>query len=581
MIFDMNDFGLQAGGEHDATLAVYDALKACRQAAKPTLVFPAGTYHFHPEKAVERYYHITNHDQGATSRTAFPLLEMEGLTIDGQGSQFMFHGRIIPFVLEKARDITLRNFSVDWERPMFEQGTVAETGAQSFVVRLGEGVTYKVESGRLYFTFGGREEPVWGLHDIDPQTMAHAYQSGDRISWSSFKKLRMEEVGPGLIRVGGGPKHMPQAGNLIVMRIGRREHPGLFLQDSANVRIENVTVHHAPGMGLVAQRCADIRLSRFDVKRKPGSGRAVTATADATHFTNCKGSIVLEDCLFENQLDDPLNVHGIYAQIAERLSDRSILVRLMHGMQKGVVIAEQGEEMQFIRSDSLMSYASAEVVSADRLNADYTAIVFDRPLPETMQIGDAVENKTWNSDLTVRRCTVRANRARGFLITTPGNVLLEHNTISAPGAGIKISGDANLWYESGAVGDVTIRHNHFLACNYCFPDWGQAVIDIDPEIAEPEAHPASYHRNIRIERNVFETFDIGIVYGHSIDGFVFRDNVIKRTSDYPMHRGMTHAIQLKAVRNWLISGNECPEDARTALIGEEKVDISVHRTAKV
>ncbi|CAG7650581.1 right-handed parallel beta-helix repeat-containing protein [Paenibacillus allorhizosphaerae] len=581
MNIDLNDFGLTAGREHDATLAVYRALKHCKEVERPTLVFPAGTYQFHPEKAVEGYYHITNHDQGGTRKIAFPLIGPEGLTIDGQGSEFIFHGRIIPFVLEHARNITLRNFSVDWERPMFEQGTVAETGEQSFVIRLREEAKYKVDAGRLYFTFGGREEPVWGLHDIDPNTMAHAYQSGDRISWSSFKKLRMEEIGPGLIRVAGGPRHMPKAGNIIVMRIGRREHPGLFLKDSANVQIDNVTVHHAPGMGLVAQRCTDIRLHRFDVRLKPGSGRAVTATADATHFTNCKGAIVLEDCLFENQLDDPLNVHGIYAKIAERLSDRSILVQLIHGMQKGVVIAEPHDEMNFIRSDSLTSYSSAEVVSADRLNADFTAITFDRPLPETMRIGDAVENKTWNADLTVRGCTVRANRARGFLITTPGKVLLEHNTISAPGAGIKISGDANLWYESGAVGDVTIRHNRFLACNYCFPDWGRAVIDIDPEIAEPEAYAESYHRNIRIEHNVFETFDIGIVYGHSVNGFVFRDNVIRRTSDYPMHKGMPFTIQLKAVKNSCISGNECPEDARTAFIGTEKVDISADHSAKV
>ncbi|MDF2726388.1 MAG: hypothetical protein K0Q59_6066, partial [Paenibacillus sp.] len=243
-------------------------------------------------------------------------------------------------------------------------------------------------------------------------------------------------------------------------------------------------------------------------------------------------------------------------------------------MTKGVPIAAEGDRLRFVNRDSLLGFGEGAAARVFTLNADYQLVRFEGRLPDQLRAGDFVENASCNPNLTVRHCTARANRARGFLITTSGRVLLEHNTISAPGAAIKISGDANSWYESGAVNDVTIRHNRFLSCNTCCPDWGRAVIDIDPEIAEPEAHGGCFHRNIRIEDNRFETFDIGLVYGHSIDGFSFRNNRVVRTDDYPMHRHMKQAIQLKAVRNVDISDNEAPEDGDAVRLGSEDYSLA-------
>jgi len=574
MIIHMEQFGLKQGAGGDATLAVHLALKMCRDAGQAaTLLFPKGTYFFKPGDMVEKQLYITNHDQGGTRRVAFPLVGVKGLTIDGQGSEFIFHGPVIPFVLEHTEGVTMRNLTIDWDRPMFEQGIVVESGAYSFVVQLAEGVPYEAADGRIFFHFGGEWLPVWGMHDMDPVTNAHTFQSGDRLSWSAFKTLRVEEAGLGRVRVCGELQHVPEVGHVIAMRFGRRENPGIFINGGRDVSIEQVTVHHAPGMGLVAQRCTNIRLLGFDVRVRPESGRVVTATADATHFTNCRGTIVMEHCLFENQLDDPCNVHGIYARIIRRLSEDSILVQLMHEMQIGVEVAEAGDDLQFVNADSLLGYETATVREAEALNAHYTVIRFANPLPDAVRVDDVVENLSWNADLIVRHCTVRANRARGFLITTQGRVLLEHNHISAPGAGIKISGDANSWYESGAVSDVTIRSNTFAACNYCFPDWGRAVIDIDPEIERPESHDTPYHRNIRIEDNDFETFDHGIVYGHSVDGFVFRNNRVRRTNAYPRHYGMKHALELTAVLRADIGGNVCPPDNDQGILNGENISL--------
>ncbi|WP_248924035.1 right-handed parallel beta-helix repeat-containing protein [Paenibacillus hamazuiensis] len=568
MLIRVEDFGVVPDSPEDATLAVYRAIKQCRGIERPTLVFPKGTYRFKPEKAFEKQLFITNHDQRGLHKIAFPLVGMDDLTIDGQGSEFVFYGSIIPFLIENSRNVRLRNMTIDWERPMFEQGEFVRATPESFDIRL-SGPRYELNGNRLTVEYDGREEAIWGIHEVDPETGAHAYGSGDRLSWSSFKKLTLEEVGKGIIRFSGKPRHVPKPGSGALMRLGRREHPGIFLKDSSDCRIEDVTVHHAPGMGLVAQRCADISLRGFNVMRRPGAGRWVTATADAVHFTYCRGRIELEHCLFENQLDDPLNVHGIYARIAERLSDDTLLVQLIHDMQVGVEIADPGDDVRFVDNESLLAYAEATVTSVEKMNARYTVISFDRPLPDMVKVGNVLENATWSPDLTIRHCTFRSNRARGLLITTPGKVLVEHNVISAPGAGIKISGDANSWYESGAVRDVVIRNNTFLDCNYCYPDWGNAVIDIDPEIEHPERFSICYHRNIRIEHNEFHTFDSGIVSGHSVDGFVFRHNRIRRSGSFPPNADRIYAIELAASRNADISDNVAEGGSFMALVGTD------------
>ena len=42
-----------------------------------------------------------------------------------------------------------------------------------------------------------------------------------------------------------------------------------------------------------------------------------------------------------------------------------------------------------------------------------------------------------------------------------------------------------------------------------------------------------FHSGIVIEDNEFETFDMPILYAKSVDGLVFRNNVIRQNHDYP------------------------------------------------
>ena len=85
-----------------------------------------------------------------------------------------------------------------------------------------------------------------------------------------------------------------------------------------------------------------------------------------------------------------------------------------------------------------------------------------------------------------------------------------------------------------------------------------AVISIYPEIPNLNAQKAFFHGGkkhaIRIEDNVFETFDYPLLYAKSVDGLLFKGNIIHKNSDYPPFHWNKSSILLERVTNVSIEG---------------------------
>lgn len=547
LLVEVTSFDVVPGSGLDATWGVGRAIRHCRGLSGAVLRFPPGRYEFWPELAAEETFFISNHDNEGRRRVAFPLNGMKDFTVEAAGAEFIFHGLILPFRLEHCENVTLRGFTVDWEVPMMAQGTVLGSGEDWFDLAVEPEYKCRVADGKLLFRGEGWEREVWGLIEYDPATRATAYGSGDQWSYGPFKSMTAEERPEGVIRYRGNASgRAPADGNKIVFRFGKRDHPAIALSGCRGITAEDITVYHALGMGLIAQSCADVRLDRFHVTVRPGSDRLFSAKADATHFVYCSGRLELAGCVLEHQMDDPCNIHGIYGRIAKQLDSATLLVQLVHRQQQGVDIAAAGERVRLVSGKTLLPYGTLTLRSVEVLNAEYMVLAFDGALPDGIRPGDGVENLDRTAEVTIRGCTVRRNRARGFLLTNSGSVVMTDNTISAPGAGIKISGDANFWYESGGARSIVIRNNTFLDCNYAYPSWGKAVIDIDPVIQEPETAGGYYHGEIRIEGNTFRTYERALVRGHSVAKLVFRGNKVEPSDTYPPHGKAVHALDLAA-----------------------------------
>lgn len=569
----------------DVAPAVVQAIAECKAKGINKLVFPKGVYHFYPQKAYEKYCFITNHDDGLRS-TPFPIIGMSNFQIEADSAEFIFHGLMLPVIIENSQNISLSGFSIDWEIPLHSEVEVVAVDkvAKTFDIRIDPDTPYELRNGEVIFLKESYEHNLERAQIWDPATMAVAYNSDrvvqlnltepsivrnldaideryphDRLSGEYRYRGRTniqvaEELEPGLVRISGHNKPLPGKGHIIVAK-GRNAYnrlaPAIRVQSSKDIFLNNVTVHHAGGMGLVAERTENISLDHFNVKLKPRSGRMLTTTADATHFNNCRGLVRMSDCLFENMLDDGTNIHGVYMILEDILDKNTIGVRIGHFQQMGFDFAAPGDRIGFVKSGiSYFPYAKAEVASFNKINKRYYTIKFKQDLDPEIEVGDLLDNLDWYPEVEIVNCTVRNNRARGFLLSSPRKILCEGNYFSSMMGSLSMgAGFGGSWYESGFAQEVVIRDNIFADGGY--GGGSRALISFH---ARQSDDPFVF-KKIIIEDNEFKTFDPMIIDGVLADSLIIRNNSISKSGTYPPLNPDNPVIKIDRVNYTDLSGN--------------------------
>ena len=328
-------------------------------------------------------------------------------------------------------------------------------------------------------------------------------------------------------------RKLPPVGSIVSHAKGGIEHltryaPGFQTQNCKNVVYEKVIIHHSLGMGFLFERTENIKIVNSGVYTRDGSDRYISSTADATHFANCKGDVLVENCRIEGMLDDGTNVHGTYVKIDEIINDYTVRIALHHFEQMGFQFADTDDEVWFIQKPSPKRGEVNTVVKATFINDKYTELTFKNKIPSTLSKDDVIENKTWNPVFTMRGCRVTKHRARNAMIKTPLKIVIEDNYFSSDMSSIGLRGETSKWYESGAVGDVLIRNNHFVDCSHGGTD--HAVLWVSPKLNDKFNQTEIYDRNIIFENNVIEGFNSRIVWADRLDGLIFRNNTIKQTT---------------------------------------------------
>lgn len=513
--------------EKDATPGIIEAVRLCRQKKASRLSIPKGTYNFYPDYAIEKCVYISNND-GGIKRIAFDLSDLSNLEIDGNGSRFIFHGFISPFLLENTRNVTLKNLSIDYARTFHSEGKILAVYGDSIDVRFSQAYPYKIDHSVLTFIDERKNEYPWmSLLEFDPVKRETAYKAVDY--WCG-PHVRVKELSQGVIRV-YYPGIRATVGNVMVFGAAHRLVPAFILSRCSNISFSGIDIYHCGGMGIVAQMSRDISIDHVNVTPAPQSGRVVSLTADATHFANCSGYIRITDCLFENQKDDATNIHGLYAQIDSVLSVKELLVKLVHPQQHGVRFIVPNQKIEFVDAQSLETYAQNEVRTVEYINKEYMKVTVKQPLSKEVKLKDGIASITDQPDVLISNCRMRGNRARGFLLGSRGKIVIENNYFHIPGAAILFEGDCRYWFEQAGVRDIVIRKNIFDNCFY--GTWGNAVIQVASGIEQDKRSQSRYNRNLQITENTFRTFCPEILNLYSVDGLVFKQNKIEETHEYP------------------------------------------------
>ena len=557
----VTDFGAEPGSRRNATAAVRRALDACRKAERPVLVFPKGRYDFWPEGGVEKVYFESNTTDNNPKRLALFIEGLTGLTVEGNGSAFVFHDRIQPITVDGSREVTIRDLSIDWDIPLSAEAVVADATEDHIDLRIDERqFPHVVEDGRLVFTGEGWRSAWRSAMEFDGRTLQVVPGTGDAgCLGRNWREHRADIVAPGLVRLHRRFERRPAVGNVLVLRHSDRDHAGIFAVDSRDVTVENVNLYHAAGLGLLAQFTENLTVRNFNAVPSPAR-RVLSGHDDGIQVSNCRGLVLVERCRFHGLMDDPINVHGTSVRILEKPAPDRLVCRFMHEQSTGMAWGHAGDRVGFIENESMRTVGEGVLVSFTPIDRDTFELRLARPAPAEIEPGDALENLTWSPDVTIRGNHFASNRARGLLVSTPGRVTIERNRFESSGSAILIAGDANYWYESGAVRDVVIRQNTFDAvCNSSPYQFGEGVISIMPEIPKPDpAFP--FHRNIRIQDNEFHPSDYPVLYAKSVDGLVFSGNRLSRGRAFEPYHARKATLTFEACRRVRVEGNRVAED---------------------
>ena len=568
------DFRLRPNSKENAVPVVIQALERCKKHEKSVLHFEKGRYDFYITIGHTREYFESNTTNDAPKNLAILIEKCKNLTLEGNGAEFVFHGPIQPITIDNSENVKVQNVNIDWDIPLTAQARVLAASPKNIDFEIDtKQFPYEVADGRLQFVGedwkaepSGYMEYVAEKHLIAPQTGDAGCIRGDR------SKRSFEELKPGVVRMKGDFTRTPAVGNYLIIRHSKRDHAGIFVQESQNIKLENVNVYYCAGLGVLAQFTRNLDYQNVRFMPNAAKNCYLSGHDDGFQVSNCAGQVNIDHCEFGGLMDDPINVHGTSVKIIDKLNERKLKCRFMHEQSTGMIWGHMNDTIGFLENESMATVSKGVLAKFEKLNRDEFTVEFKEAIPSAIESGDALENLSWSPSVSITNCKFNSCRARGLLVSTPGKVVIDKNEFQSSGSAILIAGDANGWYESGAVNDVTITNNIFWdACMTSMYQFCEGIISIYPIV--PKVDPQKpYHLNITIEQNTFHAFDYSVLYALSVDGIRFTKNRIVRSHEFEPFHARKHCLTFEACKNAEVSGNFFEGDVLSKDIKIENMD---------
>jgi hypothetical protein len=474
--------------------------------------FAKGRYDFYPDSVFREKYNISNTNASPDSLKAVGILfkNAKNVEVSGEGAEIIYRGKMIEVCIDSSENITISNLHFDYYRPTVSEFTVVDVGEGFADLQIHKDSHYKIVDGNIIWYGEG-----WTCNTRMLGQELNLETNDVRRLWNPIEGMQFEEISPGFVKAKGN--HKVKKDHVYQLRETFRDYAAVFTRRSKNITWKHVNFYFLHGMGLVSQFSENLTFDGVSIAPESTSGRTTAAWADILHFSGCKGKILVKDCIFNGAHDDAINIHGTYLQVVEKVSDNQLKVRFMHKQTYGFMAFNPGDEIDFIDGESYKSHGLNKVKEAVLINPKEMLLTLEKRIPDMVDLNDVIENITWTPEVEIRGSHVSRIPTRGFLVATRRKVLIEDNVfLGTHMSAILVAIDANSWYESGFVKDMTIQNNKFIRC-------AEPVIHIEPRNQKAND---SVHQNITIVNNEFLLHNELIVEAKSAKGLVVDGNSI-------------------------------------------------------
>lgn len=463
------------------------------------------------------------------------------------------------FRLRDCEAVTLSGLTVDYDPVPFTQGEITELDGpgKSLTVVLEEGyptVESLPQTGNfLFFVFDPlTSEPRPVLNDGVRQ-----------VTQVADKTYKLSHISNGFLFDSLGEPGGVQKGDRIALF--SRSGYAIEIHGCHRVGMDRVTVYSSPGYAFwEAEGGGDNHYYQCRILRKPGTTRLITTVADGFHSYRVRKGPVIEDCQFEDTVDDTIAIHGFFSMVLEAPSAHTVYVvspfgqdfsagaklsfyEMPHGRPLGGAVVKTVESIPA----SALSVPVADVRQSfikERLNlrdlpvTQALKVELDRDidLPKGRLVLTSSDEQC-GSGAIVRNNTLRRGHVRGVIVKAD-NVLVEGNRFEGIGANAILVFPELYFLEGPVSRGVTIRGNIITHCGwrvlnprFANPGIGGAIqtcAGMARRQFPPQFDPYPVIRDVSISNNVIkDSGSYGIVLGNVSSG-----QVSGNTIEYPFNK---------------------------------------------
>ena len=461
----------------------------------------------------------------------FLLKDLENVTLDFQDATIVFHGRIVPFIIDNCKNVKLVNFKVDYDRPFYTQAHVLECDSKRMKVRIDDGFDYRLDDEGFLYAVSETWENKLNHDDCLLQLFDRTGCKDYPIILSLFGpeifpgenpplpigRIDVEKDGDCLVFNGNFPESWDanDGNNSLLITHEIRDKCTVIVVNSEDLHIENFILIHGAAYAIMGMNSKNLYIDNFSMYTNyEGNGRLVTNNADGIHLFNCKGEFVFKNSHMEGLLDDTVNIHNNYIQIVE--AEGTQLVCRFVGKAVNLYCP------LFVKDDKIAVYRGRTqekkdecVITDVKLDKETNSFIFtlDKELNGVEQ-GDIIENLSGHPTILIENCEF--GRFRGTMrLQSREKTVLRNCKFNNMGESIIFTGDTTYWYESGPVNDFLIEN-----CSFPYTHCGPRIRFFgEVEFTEKENY---YHKNITVRNCRFAPGWVAVL--NHVDNFVFEGN---------------------------------------------------------
>lgn len=525
-VIDASQTGLIANDLEDDTLAFADILSRIRESGKKTLLrLPEGELDF-----IQGMNPVNRN-------AAISIVGIDNLTIFGNNTTIMIHGAMTGFDVSDCTNVTIKGIAFDYGRTPFSMGRVVESGENYVVIRFKDNYPITDDTqfnDYLEFDKYTKMPRVNGNFLLASQ-IGKVERNGQTVKVTYETKL----------------KSIPND-TIVGFTHYTYSQDAFYFSECKGTKLENVDVYTCAGMGLVMVNCENTDLNRFNVRLKPNTDRLVTATADCCHFSACRGTLTVTNCLFENSHDDAINVkagHYLGVDAIDRDANRIVLKVI-----SGITPYKVGDVLNFYTKESLSYICSVEVAELAEEAAGYT-VTTKEAIPESLTTDLLCANVTSAPKVTIENNVIRNKRNRGILFQSVDSVIRNNTFINVGHGALGIMTEASAFNEAIVPSNVLVENNKFIGCS-AMTGAGGTTISVIAYGQNWVSAEAGAIKNVTIRNNfIAESYEKAIMLVSCSDSLV-ENNLIYNPAVFNSDGGNT-AIVLGNSASITIRGNCC------------------------